>query len=448
MSRRNIFVSFFHTSAVGALLLFTSTVLFSEKAYSNGLIYSDQSSSADTLKLTLKQAESLFLNANLLLIAERLNIDIKDAEIRQARLWVNPEIGIEHQIINRENSGHLGFSSTDNTAFEIEQIITTAGKRRRTIELLEMGKIQTEHQFDMYLREFKRILREEFFQLAYLNRIVDLYQSQIDALDRVLRSFEEQEELGNIARLEVIRIRNLLLELEHEFNVVLNNQDESQTALKVLLQLHNEVPAPELPDDIESRVLLMTGLDINYLIETARSSRSDLLAAEYAENVAKQLLRVEQSNALPDVGIGLVYDRLDGPVHNYLGVTLNLHVPLWNRNQGNIQSARLQIRQSELIKSQQLLEINHEIEQSLKQYERASYLLSRADSSYEQDFSSILESVMIQYRQGEIRIIEFVDFYESFRESVIRYYNIREDYLRAAEVLNYFVGRDIFEFNF
>jgi len=448
MSRSIYSVSFSLIGAVGALFLASITVLFSGRAYSSGLYHSEHSYYADTLKLSLKQAETIFLNANLLLIAERLNIGIKDAEIRQARLWENPEIGVEHQIVNRDKSGLIGISATDNTVFELEQIITTAGKRSRTIQLLELEKLQSEHQFDLYLREYKRNLREEFFQLAYLNHTAGLYQKQIDALERILRSFEEQQELGNIARLEVIRIRNLMLELEQEYNVVLNNQHESQRVLKVLLQLQNEVPVPQIPTDLDSKVSLVSGLNINDLIEEARSSRSDLLSKEFAEKAARQLLRVERSKAIPDIGIGLVYDRLDGPVDNYLGITLNVQVPLWNRNQGNIQSARLHIRQAELIKTQQLLSLSHEIEQSLRQYERASDLLARAGESYEQEFSSILESVMIQYRQGEIRLIEFIDFYESFRESVIRNYSIREDYLRAVEDLNFTVGRDIFEFNF
>jgi outer membrane protein, heavy metal efflux system len=433
---------------IGAILLFCTIFLSPERSFSIGDKAYKQSAAADTLRLTLEQAETLFLNENLLLIAERLQIDIKDAEIRQARLWENPEIGIEHQIINRDQSGPIGFTGSDNTAFEIEQLISTAGKRRRTIQLLEIEKTQTEHQFDLYLREFKRSLREEFFQLAFLNRISGLYQEQIDALERILHSFEDQQQQGNIARLEVIRVRNLLLELEQEYNDVLSDQLESQNALKVLLQLQEVVPAPLLPDDIESKVMLVSGLDFNDLMEIARASRSDLLAIKTASQAAKQTLRVERANAFPDVGIGLVYDRLDGPVDNYFGITLNVQVPLWNRNQGNIQTARHQIRQAELIKTQQQQGIKHEIEQSLKRFERASHLLARVGENYEQDFATILESLLRQYQNGDIRLIEFIDFYESFRESAIRNFNIREEFLRAVEDLNYTVGRDIFEFNF
>lgn len=448
MLRKKSVGSFELAKPFSAQLLLFTVILFPSVLFSSDLGKKSQTVQPDTLSLSLEQAETLFLEANLLLIAERLHIDIKDAEIRQARLWENPEIGIEHQIINRNSSGLVGFTGSDNTAFEIEQLITTAGKRGRTIQLLELEKVQEEHRFELLLREFKRSLREEFFHLTFLNRIEGLYQEQIVALERILRSFEVQQEQGNIARLEIIRIRSLLLELEQEYNSVLSDQLESQNALKVLLQLQQQVPVPELPDDFKTMALQVAGLDVNELVETARISRSDLLALETAAEAAQQLLRIERANAFPDVGIGIVYDRLDGLVDNYFGITLNVQLPLWNRNQGNIQVANHQIRQAELFKVQHQQGIRHEIEQSLRRYERAVHMFELIGESYEQDFESIIQSLMRQYQNGDIRLIEFIDFYESFRESAIRNYNIREEFLRAVEDLNYTVGRDIFEFNF
>lgn len=402
----------------------------------------------DSLHLSLNQAETLFLERNIVLMAEKLQIDVKEAEVRQARLWHNPEIGVEHQIINRDRSGPIGFTGTDNTVFEIEQLISTAGKRGRTVQLLELEKSQAKHQFDILLREFKRLLRQEFFQLAYLNRIEGLYQEQIDALERILLSFEEQHEQGNIAQTEIIRIRGLLLEIEQEYSSVLSEQLESQNALTVLLQLDSQIPVPELPDDIASTTIQLTNLELSDLNEIAMASRSDLLTVRSASDVARQQLRVERAGAFPDIGIGLVYDKLDGPIDNYFGVTLNVEIPLWNRNQGNIQAARHQIRQAELSLTHQEQGVINDVESSLARYNRSLHLLGRTDSSYEQDFSIILEAILTQYQEGEIRLFEFIDYYESFREGIIRNYTIKEEFLRAAEELNFSVGTDVFQFNF
>lgn len=404
--------------------------------------------SQDTLTLSLQNAETRFLQENLILMAERLNIDVKDAQIRQALMWENPEFTIEHQIINREEAGLFGFTNSDNTVFEIEQLIQIGGKRGRKARLLELEKVHTEHKFDLLLREFKRTLREAFFRLAFINRIEGMYHQQIDALDRILMSFEEQFERGNIARLEVMRIRSLLLELEQEYSEVLSDQHEAQNILKILLQLQEEVPLPQLPQNIRAATIQQNGLEISELNELAMVHRSDYRAALAANDAAHQLLRFERSNAVPDVEVGLVHDRFDGPIDNYFGLSLNFPLAFWNRNQGNIQIARHQILQTDLVASYQRQGITHEIAQTLTRYERATHLINRLDDTFEEDFSTIIEVLLRQYQQGDIRLIEFIDFYESFRDGVKRNYSIQEEYLQAVEELNFTVGRDIFQFNF
>jgi outer membrane protein, heavy metal efflux system len=404
--------------------------------------------SQDSLQLSLWESERIFLEENLILMAERLNLDISDEKIKQAKLWNNPEIGIEHQIINRSGKGPLGFTDRDNTAFEIEQLFTTAGKRGHEIRLRELEKMNVEQQLDLLIRTFKRTLREEFFSLAFLNKMEGLYQEQIDALDRILKSFEEQQQEGNISRMEVIRIRSLLLELEREYSEILKEQIESQNALKILLQLQDQMPVPELPDDLAASIQQVMDLETAELYKRALESRPDLMSARTETETARQSLVLERANRYPDLGVGLVYDRLDGLVDNYFGISFSLEVPLWNRNRENIQKAQYQIQQSEFLFSQAQQGIFHEIEKSVKKYERAAHLLDRLDDTYEDDFAAIIEGLLHQYTEGDIRLIEFIDFYESFREGVIRNYQIREEYLKAAEELNYAIGRDIFQFNF
>ncbi len=412
------------------------------------LLFSFFAKAQDTLKLSLSQCESLFLQQNLLLMAEQLNIDAAEAQIRQARLWDNPEFTVEHQIINRHADGPVGFTETDNTVFEIEQLIRTGGKRGHLVRLLELEKVQAEFRFDLLLREFKRSLRESFFSLAFLNRVAGLYQEQIDALENILLSFEEQHERGNVSRIEVMRMRNLLLELEQEYSEVLYERQSAQNTLQILLQTEDMIPLPVLPENVGSATMTAEGLDLNNLYAFALTSRSDLMAMQASQDAAQQLLRLERSNALPDVEVGLVYDRLDGPVDNYFGLSLNLPLPLWNRNQGNIQMARHQIRQSEIIVSEKQQRIRHEIAESLQRYQRASHLLGRLDDTFEDDFSAIMEVLLRQYQQGDIRLIEFIDFYASFREGVKRNFSIQEEFLKAAEDLNFTMGQDIFQFNF
>jgi len=402
----------------------------------------------DTLKLSLEESETLFLQNNLHLIAGRIDLDIKDLQIEVEKLWDNPAFELEHQILNRAGKGPLGFTNQDNTAFGFEQLFVTAGKRGHRIQLAELDRMMTEHELGQLIREFKRTLREEFINLAFLNRMEGLYQQQIDALDQILVSFEEQLEEGNIPRIEVIRLRALVIELEKEYNELIGKQQQARKALSVLLQLENQLPEPIFPQQLENILQREELPNLDELYELALESRKDLRSAMTGIDYAERSLMLERANQWPDVGIGLVYDRLDGFVDNYFAITFSTDLPLWNRNRQNIQIATHQIRQSELQFNQKQQELLLEIQTAINRYERAIRLFERADHTFEQEFGSILEAINLQYRQGDIRLIEFIDFYESFREGIIRNYKISEELLQSAEELNFIIGQDIIQFNF
>jgi cobalt-zinc-cadmium efflux system outer membrane protein len=110
----------------------------------------------DSLRLTPTQVEDLFIQQNLELLAERLNIDIADATIAQARLWNNPELSIgDVNFWSGNEYPRDGFRNAGrNTQFSIElsQMIQMGGTRRRLIRMEETSR-------DIAIAEFEDILR-------------------------------------------------------------------------------------------------------------------------------------------------------------------------------------------------------------------------------------------------------------------------------------------------
>src|SRR5271170_4589398 len=56
----------------------------------------------DTLRLTLPEAEKMFLDSNLQLLAQRYNIDANQALVIQARLWPNPNFSVGHTLYSAQ----------------------------------------------------------------------------------------------------------------------------------------------------------------------------------------------------------------------------------------------------------------------------------------------------------------------------------------------------------
>src|SRR3978361_2182502 len=89
---------------------------------------------ADTLKLTIKQAEDLFIKNNLQLIIQRYNIDNASAGIITAKLFPNPDFSFANGI------HATGVPNAYNEqSFSVSQLFTTAGKRNKGIQLAKIS---------------------------------------------------------------------------------------------------------------------------------------------------------------------------------------------------------------------------------------------------------------------------------------------------------------------
>lgn len=88
-------------------------------------------------KVTLENLEAAFLQKNYELIASKYNIDKVDAEIIQEKLWSNPTLSISEvnlwKTYNVEQQPYLigKYGRNQQVAVELEQLIETAGKRKK-----------------------------------------------------------------------------------------------------------------------------------------------------------------------------------------------------------------------------------------------------------------------------------------------------------------------------
>jgi len=109
-----------------------------------------QTGSADTLKLTITEAEERFLKNNLQLLAQHYNIDIANAKVITARLFPNPNFSINNGVAGTDESNPTAEQSAG-----LSQLIITAGKRNKNIQLAKIGAEQARYQFFDLLRTLK-----------------------------------------------------------------------------------------------------------------------------------------------------------------------------------------------------------------------------------------------------------------------------------------------------
>jgi outer membrane protein, heavy metal efflux system len=187
-------------------------------------------------------------------------------------------------------------------------------------------------------------------------------------------------------------------------------------------------------------------VDMNALIDLAQANRFDLKAYEAGTRYAKQNLSLQKAMAVPDVRLGATYDRNGSYVQNYYGVSMQIDLPVLNRNQGNIRAAKSQVQASTAAFQNYQVQVEKDVWQAYNKSLQADKLFRGLDKQYSSNFDRLIDGINLSYQKRNISLLEFVDFYESYKNSVLQINQLQRDRIISIEELNYATGKNVFEY--
>lgn len=255
----------------------------------------------DTLRLTIRQADSIFLQHNLQLLAEKYQIDISKSQEIQDKLWANPTLGVEISAYN-PSRGAFDVGRQGQKAITIQQLITRAGKRNKRVALDVESTRKTEFQFYDLIRTLKFELREIFFESYFLNQTIALYDTQIATLNTTVTAFDKEYNRKNISLKEVVRLKALLFQLTNDRADILFELTENQRDLKTLLNSEN--PVKSVVDSTDISRYQLKNYNLTLLRDRALQSRADLKVAQSETKQSELNYTLQKALAVPDVQIG------------------------------------------------------------------------------------------------------------------------------------------------
>ncbi len=406
-----------------------------------GISVHAQSPQADTLKLTLKQAEDQFLKNNLQLIAQRYNIDNAAAAIITAKIFPNPDFNFNNGIYAKDVSQGPAYKEQ---SFAISQLFTTAGKRNKSIQLAKIGVEQAKYQFFDLLRTLKFTLHSDFYTIYFQQQSAKVYNQEISSLAKTLTVFKDQYQKGNIAEKEVLRIQSQLYSLQTEYNSLVSGIDTTESELKLLIKAPvNAYVDPQLNLD-ESNKQLASSVPYQRLLDSAYTNRYDLRYSKATVEYNSMNLQLQKATAVPDFSLSLNYDKLGAYGNNFLGAGIEFNLPFFNRNQGNIKQARIAIDQSNVQLQSQQNQVESDVATGYKTALRLEQLYSSFDPKFKDDFTHLIQEVDINYEKRNLSMLEFLDFYDSYKTNTLQLNNLQLSRVISLEQLNYVTGTPFF----
>lgn len=398
---------------------------------------------AQTYSLT--DLESSFLTNNYVLIAQKFNIQRADAEIIQERVWNNPtfslnEVNLWHNAGSETLPNLFGkYGKHQQLSMEIEQLIETAGKRKKRVAIRQLEKNAEVLDYEDLMRELKKELRQTYNSLAQQQKAASQLQTIYESFKRLHEQYERQSKSNNIAYAEVYRVQAELMALQKE---VVDIDTEKKNLLRTLIALtqiadlsDEQIVFPEFTNALSAKLpaeMLAIGLTEHAGIKKQRNELA----------IAEQELALEKSNSKPDFTLQLGYDRGGNIMQDFIGAGISFDIPVFNRNKGKIKAAGYQIEQE----SYKLKAAGFDFQQTalglkdqLFAYEKT---LKQWDDFRVDDYKLIVDNYRKNLQERRVSLIEYVDFMKSFRESQQLYVALVADYLNTYEELQYIVGKD------
>ena len=403
------------------------------------------SAPADTLRLALPAAEQQFFLNNLSVLAQQYNVTVAQAQAVQARIIDNPTLYVEQDVLRRRIArpsvpeGTVGSEAI----VTVQQLFSLAGRRRAAGQVARQGAVVEQYNLQELLRLLRYQLRTIYYDVYFKQQTLKTYDTEITSLTRTVGLYQTQFEKGNIALKEVIRLRAFLFTLQSERQAILNDVAADQTDLHVLLRDATGSQFVPLVNLGRTRELSLRGYSEQQLIDTALVRRTDLNARRAVVEQQNLNLRLQQKLATPDLAVGYTYDKAGSYINNYSALTLGMAVPVFNRNQGNIQAAKAQIAGSRLLLDQQQLIVQSEIHQAYQLVARNDELFQTTDRDMS-PFARLMVGIEQSYAKRVLSVVEYLDFFESYKNNLVQLNTLRANRVRAFEQLNFVVGKPVF----
>jgi cobalt-zinc-cadmium efflux system outer membrane protein len=384
------------------------------------------------------------------LVAETLerNPELKfyEAEIaaakgwrKTAELWPNPEVsGSAGKKNARDPSGVTGeglaWSASVVQPFEWPgRIGLRKAIANRDIELAELGYAR----FKAALAARMRVLGYTLFaaeeKAAAARDVANRYRDLREALVQ-----REPAGLTPLLEFRVIEAGDLTSQRAATLAAL-----ATQSALLELNQLRGQPPGTPLS---------VTQADISFrplepaetLLALARTNNFELRLR--AVELAQQGFRVAlaKNERFPTLSVGPSFSQAEAgrasEREQVIGVGLSLPLPLWNRNQGNIQTAEARQVQAETSLYVTQRETERQVLQAALNYETKLREMSRWRPDSVEHFREAAEVADRHYRLGAVPIATYVELQNKYLEAVESLLDTKKEVLEAAQQLELLTG--------
>jgi cobalt-zinc-cadmium efflux system outer membrane protein len=401
-------------------------------AYADGYVV--ETEKRDSLVVHISDMWQLAKEHHLLFQVKRKELEMASANLKQERLFDNPQVDISHNINNPVTHRYFEINRDGETDVQVSQRIYIGGQRGERIRKAGEELRRTEYECDDALRILRRDLSGLMIQLAYLRQKVAVVDKEITSAEKIMEAYEKQAYKGNVSGAEAMRIRSQYIQLQRERSTLATDIVSIELSIAQMTGLGRiGCIIPEI--NYAESVAVLNGVSFSSITGNI-SDRADLQASRHDVMSAMHEVKLQKANALPEVCFTGEWDKNGNIGRNCFALGVSITLPVFNRNQGRVKYACALLEAKRMQHEWSQRQALSEVDAAWERLQANMHIAQEAERHLDSGNENLMEEVVSQYMKRNISLIELLDYYQSYKDTHYLVIESRRDVLTAMTELD------------
>jgi len=368
--------------------------------------------SAHTNSLRLEEVLGLARAANPTLAEFDANRAAARAELLAALVYPNPEVEMEAGYAAARKSPH---EEETELAVSFSQPVEWPRKRGARKAAAEASREVVEREREAFLVSLRAEVIRAYLTIRYYAEAVQLADKTTqNALD-IQTIVQRRAEGGEVPEIDFIRARVESLKAARQAHLLRRSMSSARAVLDALCG--GNLPADFSPEDPMTPQLPERPFES--CLEAALQGHPALRPLEAVLRRTELVVERERAAVLPDLKVGVLGQREFDT--NGVGASLEIEVPLWNRNQGGIAAAGAERKRIQAEIERTRVQVERDVRTAFEEYESAREQLAAFDAGLRIAAEEVLRVETSLYEHGETDLIRLLDARRTARETEAEY---------------------------
>ena len=350
-----------------------------------------------TTPLTLQQAVDLARSKNPTLLAAQQNLLSVKAQELQASTRQNPYFAVAGSNLTEPDSNPNPYA----IGVGMGRLFERGEKRHWRIDSARSTTVETDAELQLTVQQTILAVRTAFTNLVIAKAAKKLAGDNLADFKKEVAIGNDRYKAGDLAKLDFERLDLQLAQFESDESNAVTAMQQASLQLQVLLGIDKPSPSFDVIGDVAPPPVSFT---LDDLEQKALAARPDLKAAVA---VADAQVKLSYANGTSDPTLEADYNR--NGLDNSVGFNLNIPIRIFDRNQGNKQTARFTAQATRFTVTALHNQVVSDVDQAYSGYINSRLLSDRYNGHYLAEAKDVLDIAHFSYENGQLALIDYLD---------------------------------------